>query len=227
MKNLLYAFSAFSSINLYKNKDSEGLKYVLCFLPLVGAFSGFVIGLWCYFGAEMGFGPYLRGSGGAVIAAVILGNRHFGAVTDIWDKLKYICILIYVVVLWRVFSCENMRYVYFACSVFTISRVMAILLLNGSLNIAEGIYKFCYENGNRVVLALVTVVWLMMSVSFAEMMSLPCFFGAFIIISVITFLFHSKVLKEKGITDSDLNLYIVLCEFAVFTEIILISMIKP
>ena len=66
----------------------------------------------------------------------------------------------------------------------------------------------------------------MASVSFLEMLNIVYFIIIFISVLVILIVFNHRSKKRDKLEDRDINCFIVICEFVVFTEIALLTYVS-
>lgn len=219
MSDLFLAFSIFSGINIFKNKQSESeMKYILCYFPLVGAVIGAILCLWYILAARMGLG-IICGIVSPVIIALITGNRHFGVLSERFDRIG--AAVIYTVFLIFVFMSYTIHEVLIASGVFVLARIMAIFLFFDNDFIEDGLYKTLADKSRKAVVSVITVVWLMAAVAFIEMLSIPCFIVTLITVIAVYFIFSTVIKRRKYLNDHNINWFIVICEGIIFLEIVI------
>lgn len=221
LKDLISAFSVFSNMGcLCKERKNSAMKYTLCYFPLVGTVMGIILYLICILAESMSINSYITGIVALIITAVCMGRVYYKPIFEIWGKVSFVFDAMAAAVLWAVFSSGNMRGISIACAVFTLSRVMAVLLMYENSRLDDGIFKKLTDKSRKGVTAVITVVWLMGTVAFIEMQSIVCFFIIFFTGVLFYILFYFGVKKKGHFGDVHINFFVMLFETIVFAEII-------
>ena len=88
---LLVALSMYSRIPMPQKLikwDDDGMKYSICFFPIVGVVIGGVLLLWRYVSELLGFGEVLFAAAAAAIPIFITGGIHMDGYCDTIDALS-------------------------------------------------------------------------------------------------------------------------------------------
>lgn len=89
LSSIAVAFSMYSRIPVpSKNLDDRGMRYALCFFPLIGAVIGFLIMLWSSISYFFGFGTIVKAAGSCVIPILVSGGIHMDGFLDTVDALS-------------------------------------------------------------------------------------------------------------------------------------------
>ncbi len=224
MKNLLEAFCCFSNINIaVKKKSEDSMKYVLCYFPMVGLALGIILWIWFFAARRAGINPFITGAAAAVIAFAFLGSGVFNSLEAMLGKFKIAAIVLYGAALWYLFAAGSAIEVLTVGAAFVLTRTAAVMLIYDSNFADESIYKKAESESSRGVTAIITVVWLMGTVAFIEMVSLLYFFAIFLIMAAMLILFYMKIKRIGVITDDIINCFIVSCEIIIFAAVIVIN----
>ena len=221
MKDLILAFSIFSNIWYFcKGIKNSPMKYTLCYFPFVGTVIGIILYFICIFSVCIGINRYVTGVAALIITALYMGRVYYKPVFEILGKVGFVLDLMFAVVIWAVFSSENMIGISIACGIFTLSRVLAVLFIYENSSLGEGIFKELTCKSRKGVTSVITVVWLMGIVAFMEMQSIVCFFIIFFTGVLFYILLYYGVKKKGYFGDDHINFYVMVFETVVFIEII-------
>lgn len=221
MKDLILAFSIFSNIGYFcKVRKNSPMKYTLCYFPLVGTVMGIILYLICTLSVSIGINRYITGVAALIITAVCMGRMYYKSVFEIWGKAGFVPDVMFAAVLWAVFSSGNMRGIFIACGIFTLSRVLAVLFMYENSRLDDGTFKELTCKSRKGVTSVITVVWLMGTVAFIEMQSIVCFFIIFFTGVLFYILFNYRVKKKGHFGDDHINFFVMVFEIIVFAEII-------
>lgn len=227
MKDLLLALSLFSNINILSNKRAKAsMRFTLCYLPFVGVLLGCFLLMWNYGAMRLGMNGFIRGAVSTVITALVTGNKHFSDMAEVFGKFKIISVFIYGIVLMAMFCVMNIKGIFIVSGVFVLVRVMAVLFVLESNRLEKGIYKNLADKSKKIFASVIAVVWLMASVSFLEMLNIVYFVIIFISVLFILIVFNHRSKKRDKLKDRDINCFIVICEFVVFTEIAILTYVS-
>ena len=86
LKSLALAFSCFSRLPMPKVEwDDDNMRFIIAWLPLVGAIVGLIVVVWCLVADAAGFGPVLRAAGIALVPVAVTGGFHLDGFADVVD----------------------------------------------------------------------------------------------------------------------------------------------
>lgn len=217
MSDLFLALNLFSDINIFKKKalNAKG-EYTLCYFPLVGVILGAALVIWYVLLSILGFG-IVAGIGLPVIIVLITGKKHLWVLTERFGIGGGTAL--YLVFSMAMLMHLSLHEVLVVAGVFVISRVISVFLFIDCDYTEKGMYRNLAEKSKRVVVSIITVVWLMATVAYIEMISLKYFIILFVSFLVIYFIFARRA-KAKGVlTDYDINMFIIVSEAAALFEI--------
>lgn len=217
MSDLFLALNLFSNINIFKKKalNANG-KYTLCYFPLVGVVVGAALVLWYILLKMLGFG-IVAGIGLPVIIVIVTGKSH------LWVLIEHFGVgggtALYLIFSMVMLIHLSLQEVLVVAGVFVISRVMSVFLFIDCDYIENGIYRKLAEKSRRIVVSVITVVWLMATVAYIEMISLKYFIVFLISFFAIYFIFAKRAKDKCSLTDYDINMFIIISEAAALLEI--------
>lgn len=217
MKDLITALSLFTDIKLFKKiKNDNTGKFVFCYFPFIGLIILAFMLLGYFIMDSIGFG-FMAGVVAAVAIAVITGNVHFGVIFDYIDKS--LGAIIYIMFLVLIILPFTIKEIVISAGVFILARALAILLFADNDNLQDGLYKSLLQNAHRLVVSIITVVWIMAGVAIIQMISIIYFAVIFVTFALLYFIFSHKAKVDKYLTDGDINLFIVVSEAIVLAEL--------
>ncbi len=89
IKGMIVCFSMYSVFPMPEIRwEKPSVKYVFCFLPLVGAFIGAAEALWFVFSSRFALGAPLYGAVAAALPFAVTGGIHMDGYIDVWDALS-------------------------------------------------------------------------------------------------------------------------------------------
>ena len=89
IRSLFLAVSCFSKIPVPQlTWKDEGMKYMMCFFPVVGIIVGLLLALWWWICDVAGIGMVLRAVGLTVIPILVTGGIHLDGFCDVVDALS-------------------------------------------------------------------------------------------------------------------------------------------
>lgn len=227
MKDLLLALSLFSNINILKSKSSKAsMRFTLCYLPFIGVILGGLLIIWNYGAVRFGINDFIRGAVSTVIVAFVTGNKHFGDIAEVFGKFKIISVFIYGIILMAMFCVMDIKGILIVSGVFVLVRVMAVLFVLESSRLESGLYKHIADRSRKIFASVIAVVWLMATVSYLEMLNIVYFIIIFVSVLIILIVFNKRAKMVNKLEDKDINFFIVICEFAVFFEIALLTYVS-
>ena len=87
-RSLIIAFGMYSALPMPRVEwDEDGMKYALCFFPLVGLAVGASLGLWALLCRALGFGAPLLAAGLTLLPLAVTGGIHMDGFCDTADAL--------------------------------------------------------------------------------------------------------------------------------------------
>lgn len=217
MSDLFLALNLFSDINIFKKKalNAKG-KYTICYFPLVGVIVGTALVFWYMLLNILGLGIF-AGIGLPVIIVLITGKKHLWALLEHFGSVGgTVLYLVFSMVMLIHISLSDVLVV---AGVFVISRVMSVFLFIDCDYIEEGTYQKLTEKARKVVVSVITVVWLMATVAYIEMISLKYFIVLLISFFVIYFIFAKRAKAKSSLTDYDISMFIIISEAVALFEI--------
>lgn len=88
LKSLALALSCFSRIPVpHMEWDSDNMRFILAWLPVVGLIVGAFTALWWFIVEAAGFGTVLKAAGVALVPLVVTGGFHLDGFADVTDAL--------------------------------------------------------------------------------------------------------------------------------------------
>lgn len=226
MGDLFQALSLFSNISLFKAKaeNAKG-RFTLCYFPLVGVISAIVIRLWYLIVNSFNINNIVACLVATVIFTAIMGNKTFETIIKIFNHIKitaFVPIALYAIVVAGSFFTMGTKGAYIVPGVVILSRITALFMIIDNDRLVEGFYKELTEKSAKMPVAIITVVWLMATLTFFEMMSFIKFIMMFITTVMIYFGVYRASKKTHRLTDESVNFYIVFLEFVIYIEFIIV-----
>ena len=84
--SMALAFSSFSKIPVPQFEwREENMRYMMCFFPLICVVVGLLVAAWMWLAQAIGFGPFLRGAGIALVPVLVTGGIHLDGFCDVVD----------------------------------------------------------------------------------------------------------------------------------------------
>lgn len=224
MGDLFQGLALFSNINLFKSKsaDAKG-KYTLCYFPLAGVIVSIIVSIWYSIVTTFNINFVIAALVSAVIFASVVGNKCFYTVMDFFGKAKIIAVLLYGVFIFAVFYLSGQKGAFVIPAVLVLSRVTAMFMIIDNDRLEEGFYRELVDRANKVVVAIITVVWLMAAVAFFEMLNFVCFVLVFVTAVAVYLAFSCLAKKKHRLTDKSVNCYIVCLDAFIYAEIMVLS----
>ena len=88
LESLVVAFSMYSKIPVPQIQwNKQNMRFALCWFPLVGAVTGFLVWLWNLAAGQMGMGIILRSAVCVLIPVLVTGGIHLDGLLDTADAL--------------------------------------------------------------------------------------------------------------------------------------------
>ncbi len=88
LRSIAIAFAMFSRIPMPRvSWEGRNMRYTMAAFPLVGAVVGLVLLLWNVLALWLGFAPFLRGAGFALLPLLLTGGIHLDGFCDTVDAL--------------------------------------------------------------------------------------------------------------------------------------------
>lgn len=230
MGDLLQALSLFSNINIFKAKTENAKgRFTLCYFPLIGVIVAIVIRLWYIVVNSFNINSVVASLVSTVIFTAIIGNKSFNTVIRIFEYIKitaFVPIAIYFVVLFGCFVTLGTKGAYIVSAVVILARITALFMIIDNDRLVEGFYKELTEKSAKMPVSIITVVWLMATLTFFEMMSFTKFIMVFITTVIIYYGSYRASKKTHRLTDESVNFYIVFLEFVIYVEFIILWFIN-
>lgn len=89
LNSLVLAFSQFTRIPMPQVEWEPGnMRYLMLWLPLVGAVVGLFVAAWCVIARALGFGSVLGPVGIALVPVAVTGGIHLDGFADVVDALS-------------------------------------------------------------------------------------------------------------------------------------------
>lgn len=220
MKNIATALGLFTELKFFRKRVSDdnidNCKYTLCFFPLAGLILGAILSIWCFL-AEGTPLVIIEGMVSAVVVAIFFGNVHFNAIHNAIGKS--LGTIVYILAVFVLFISLEFKEMLAATAVLILSRALAIVMFYDSEKLVSGLYTRLFKASQRIVVTIITVVWIMFAVALLQMASLLTFAVVFVTL-VIFYLIYSAVLKKApSLVDYDVDIFIVVLEGILLLEI--------
>lgn len=88
MKSILLAFAMFTRLPMpYLQWDEKNMRYIMAAFPLVGVVAGLAVAVWSGICGVLDIGPFLRGTGLALVPFALTGGIHMDGFCDTIDAL--------------------------------------------------------------------------------------------------------------------------------------------
>ena len=89
IRSLFLAVSCFSKIPMPQlSWRDDGMRYMMCFFPVVGVAVGLLLALWWWICDALSFGDVLRAVGLTLIPVLVTGGIHLDGFCDVVDALS-------------------------------------------------------------------------------------------------------------------------------------------
>ena len=89
IRSLFLAVSCFSKIPMPQlSWRDDGMRYMMCFFPIVGVIVGLLLALWWWICDALSFGTVLRAVGLTLVPVLITGGIHLDGYCDVVDALS-------------------------------------------------------------------------------------------------------------------------------------------
>lgn len=86
LKSLAMAFSCFTRLPVPQVEwEQDNMRFILAWLPLVGAVVGLFVAAWCLIADLVGFGAVLKAAGIALVPLAVTGGFHLDGFADVID----------------------------------------------------------------------------------------------------------------------------------------------
>ena len=88
IRSLFLAVSCFSKIPMPQlSWRDDGMRFMMCFFPVVGVIVGLVLALWWWICDALSFGTVLRAVGLTLVPVLVTGGIHLDGYCDVVDAL--------------------------------------------------------------------------------------------------------------------------------------------
>lgn len=89
IRSLFLAVSCFSKIPMPQlSWRDDGMRYMMCFFPVVGIIVGLLLALWWWICDALSFGTVLRAVGLTLVPVLVTGGIHLDGYCDVVDALS-------------------------------------------------------------------------------------------------------------------------------------------
>lgn len=89
IRSLFLAVSCFSKIPMPQlSWRDDGMRFMMCFFPVVGAIVGLALALWWWICDALSFGTVLRAVGLTLVPVLVTGGIHLDGYCDVVDALS-------------------------------------------------------------------------------------------------------------------------------------------
>ncbi len=229
MKSLIIALSVFTRIPMPNIEwKKENMRYIFCFFPLIGVILGLIEYIWHYAALRFGLGCFIYGAVATVLPVALTGGIHIDGFMDTCDALSshgdrekmmsvlkdphtgafaiiytFVYFILYFGALTQLYG--NTRGVVCFCAAYVLVRAMTVILITSTeFSSKSGLLYSLAEHSSAIVTSIITVVWIMGSLSAMECASaLPALVGVIAII-LFNIIFRRTALKKFGGISGDL-----------------------
>lgn len=244
--SLKVAFAMFSKIPV-KSADwkEEKMKYMMCFVPLVGLIIGIVSILWYFLYIKLGFNILLYATVGALIPFLITGGIHHDGYVDVVDALSsyrgvkkrleilkdphvgafaIVNIAVYFVAFTGLYSeITNLNSVVLLSLGFVMSRAIACMLSINMKNAKNDGTLFMFtKSQDKSIVATILMIWIIMCTMMILIVNL--FVGAvLVLLCTLNSIWYVIMAKKNfgGITGDLAGFYIIRTELVILIGIVM------
>ena len=241
MKSLIIALSMYSRLPMPKIQWQESsMKYIFCFLPVVGVIIAVIEFLLFYLAKSIGLNSVFYAGLAAIIPILITGGIHIDGFIDTLDALysygskdkahsiledphvgafAVIKVIIYFIIYFAsLVQIYDMAVGYDLiiglCTGYVISRALSvILILINKLAKKSGLLFTLSINANRPITYIVAVIWLMLSIYVLTIKGRYICMMIVIALAIFITFFQSMLYKRfKGLTGDVIGYFLSNCE---------------
>lgn len=244
--NIIYSvvicFSMYSAIPMPKvNWEKQNMKYVFCFLPLVGIIIGLLQYFWLYY--SVSFNNILVGAVATVIPVIVTGGLHIDGFIDscdaffsYGDKQKKLDILkdphvgafgviyciVYFIIMLGVFS--ELVLITPLIFIFAISRTVASLItIHWRSSKSSGLKYIFSENTSKKLVTCVLLLWLFILFICVAFVNIFVFIIILISLSLFYIWFYFFITKNfDGLTGDLVGFSLCMAELIMLVDIMII-----
>lgn len=242
LRSLIICFATFSKIPMpYIDWKKKDMKYIFCFLPLVGVVMGavFILFSYIFFNVdipELAFGVFSL----AFIVLIINGGIHMDGFMDTIDalssrksrddKLKILddphtgafaiiyAIFYILMVAYILGTVDNFKEAVFMAVTFVFSRALVgIVAISESLSKQSGMLYAFVSATNKLVTAIICIVWIIACIAVMEIIAPVRSLITLGTVFIFVLLFQNMNRKHFGGISGDLmGFFICVVEFICF-----------
>ena len=229
IRSLIIALSMFTSIPMPSIEwKKENMRLIFCWFPIIGAILGLLEYLWYIAARHFSLGVFIYSSVAAVLPVLLTGGIHTDGFMDTCDALSshgskekmqeiladphtgafaiiytLVYFILYFGALTRLY--EDSRGVLCLCCSYVFVRAMAVVfLMSTKFSKDEGLLYTLAEHNATVVTSILTVVWVMGSLSAMEYSYIVPALMAMVAVIIFMLAFKKVTLNKFGGVSGDL-----------------------
>lgn len=245
MKSLIIALSMFTRIPMPQVEwKKENMRYIFCWFPLIGVMLGILEYIWYIIAQHFSLGVFIFAAVATVIPVALTGGIHIDGFMDTCDALSshgdkekmqriladphtgafaiiytFVYFIIYFGALTQLYN-NSKAVICFCCSYVFVRAIAVVFIMSTKFSKNEGLLYSLAEHNATLVTSIITVVWVMGSLSAMECASVVPALIATVIVIIFILLFKKITIKKfDGISGDIAGFFIsvgeLLCLFAI------------